>query len=236
MRKCVIIALLLLCGGKFLFSVSALSGTTHGENWLTLNFQYGFFIKSPLSPDATADNQFDSLGMGLNYRSYSNWNSFGFFLHTYFLFPGKLVSTKTGGLITTEEKIDALMGLIIGPSYRMILGGGSYIYFGLGFHIDYILGSYTLLYPGVSGTFQYDLSGFSLGAGGEFGFKQDLSEIIHLDFGLTWVLDLGGSIFLSDPNRVVPKYAWLHIKPYIGIGITITTDSSWYIKIENEEF
>jgi hypothetical protein len=236
MRKCVIITFLLFCQGGFLFSFSSLAINTHSENWLLLNFQYGFFFKNPIIPEATADNSFDSIGVGLTFQSYSNWRNFGFFLHTYFLFPGKVVSTKTGGLITTEEKIDTLMGLIIGPSYRFILGGGSYLHIGLGFHINYISGSYTTLYPGISGSFQYDLSGTNMGVGGELGFKYDTSEILHIAFGLDWIFDLGSTIYLSDPNRVPPKYAWINIKPYVGIGITITADHSWYVKIENEEY
>lgn len=230
---------LLFVQGGCLFTVYALSSNTHYESSLLLNFSYSIFMKSPLAPDANADNQFDSLGTGLTYRSYANWSHFGFYLNTYFLFPGKVVSTKTGGLMTTMEQIDMMLGLIIGPSYRVMLEGGLYLYLALGLHFSYLAGSYTLEYPGqISGKFQSDLAGTTIGAGGEFGLKYDTSEVIHLSFGLVWTLDFGSAIYLSEPSssRPVPNYAWLSIRPYIGIGISITSDHSWYIQFANEEY
>jgi hypothetical protein len=236
MKKCVVIVVWLFCQGEHLASVSALSANTHSENWVLLNFQYGFFFKNLIIPDATADNQFDSLGVGVTAHRFDNWGNFGGYFHLYFLFPGKVVSTKTGGLITTDEKIDTLIGLIIGPSFRFNLGNDSHFYFGAGGHVNYIGGSYTAVYPGISGSFQYDLNGCNIGVGGEFGFKYDTSEILHLSFGVVWTMDFWSMIFLSDPNRAVPKYAWLNIKPFIGIGFTVTSDHSWYVRIENEEY
>ncbi|MDR1229881.1 MAG: hypothetical protein LBK61_00620 [Spirochaetaceae bacterium] len=138
------------------------------------------------------------------------------------------------------EQIDMMLGLIIGPSYRVRLDGGVYLYFALGFHFSYITGSYAEQFPGtsISGTFRYDLYGTMMGAGGEFGLKYDTSEVLHVSFGLVWTLDLGSTIYVVEKptNRPVPDYAWLGIRPYIGIGISITSDHSWYVKLVNEEY
>lgn len=236
MKKFVSIIFLLVCQQGLLYSATAFSGTTHSENWLLVNFEYGCFFKNPIDPSASADNSFGSFGIGMTFQSYSNWSNWGFYIHPYFLFPATLVSTKTGGLITTEEQVDLVIGLILGPAYRVILGGGAYLHFSVGFYISYINGSYTTFYPGLSGSFKYDLNGVNIGAGGEVGFKYDMSESMHLSFGFVWTLDILSTIFLSDPNRVPPKYLWVTIKPYIGVGMTITAENSWYIKFENEEF
>jgi hypothetical protein len=239
MKKCIVIMFLLFVQGGCLFTVYALSSNSHHESSLLLNFSYSFFLKSPFSPDANADNQFDSLGTALTFRSYANWANFGFYLNTYFSFPGKVVSTKTGGLTNTTEQIDMMLGLIIGPSYRLMLDGGVHLYFALGFHFGFITGSYAVEYPDqISGTFQTDLSGTIAGAGGEFGLKYDASDVIHLSFGVVWTLDFGSTIYFaeSSPNRPKPNYAWIGIRPYIGMGITITSDHSWYVNLINEDY
>jgi hypothetical protein len=240
MKKCIVIMFVLFVHGGCLFTAYALSSNTHHESTLLLNFNYSLLMKSPFDPGANADTQFDSFGTGLTFRSYANWSNFGFYLNTYFLFPGRIVSTKTGGSITSQEQINMMLGLIAGPSFRFMLEGGLNLYFALGFHFSYITGTYTHRFPDttISGDFQSDLNGTLLGAGGEFGLKYDTSEVLHVSFGVVWTLDFTSNIYVKEPlkDRVAPKYAWLSIRPFIGIGISITSDHSWYINLINEEY
>jgi hypothetical protein len=236
MKKFFTIIFLLFFQQVLLYSAPALSWATFSENWLLLDFEYGGFFKNPIFPEATADNQFGSMGVGLTFQSYSNWRNWGLYMHPYFLFPAATVSTKNGGLTTTDERVDALFGLIIGPVYRIILGGGSYLIISAGLNVNYVGGSYTEVWDPLSGSFKYDLNGVNIGAGGEFGFRYDMSEAIHVGLGVRWVMDIFSTIYLTDPNRVPPNYLWMCVKPYVGIGITITAEQSWYIKFESERY
>jgi hypothetical protein len=234
MKRFVVIAILLFCQEDHPFSAWALSINTHTENWLAVNLEYGCFFKNPLIPDATAENQYGSFGTGLAFYSFFNWQSWGYFIRAYFLFPGVTISKKTGGLITTDEVVDALMGLIIGPAYHIVLQNDAYLYFAGGFHISYLNGSYSTMFPGTPpATFQYDLGGFNIGIGGEAGFKYNMTEIFYLNFGLTFVMDFFSKIYLDDPDKVKPQYLWINLKPFFGFGITLTSDHSWYLKIGN---
>jgi hypothetical protein len=219
--------------------VFAWEGDTHGENWLSLNFNYGSFFKSPLNSNATADNQFGALGAGLTFHRFGNWSNFGIYAHMYFLFPNTIVSTKTDGGYVSEEKMNTLMGAILGPAFRIVLGEGAYLLTALGFHVSLINGTYTQLYPNQfagSDTFQDPLSGTMLGVGGNFSFKYDTSNVLHVIFGMNFTLDLVSFINFTDENRVKPDYTWIDIKPYIGIGISIISEHSWFARLANEGY
>jgi hypothetical protein len=69
-----VIVFLVLCQREYLFFASSLPINTHSENWLPFSFLYGALFKNPLIPDATADNQYDYLDIGLAFQSFANWN------------------------------------------------------------------------------------------------------------------------------------------------------------------
>jgi hypothetical protein len=232
MKKFLIIALLLFCRREHLFSATIMSITGLTETWLTVDVEYGCFFKNPFDPTVTTGNQFGAFGTGLTFLSFTNWRNWGVFIHGYFLFPNISISTKTGGMITTEENIDNMIGGIVGPAFRIMFQRDAYMYFALGFHFRYLTGSYTSMFPGqIAGEFPYDLSGIGIGVGGDIGFKFHLSDIFHMDFGLTWIYDIFSDIYLDDPNRAPPKYLWITAKPYLGFGMKISVDKAIYVRI-----
>jgi hypothetical protein len=225
----------LLCLGEYLFPASDLSGNTHAESWASVNIEYGSFFKNPVDTSITNDNQFGSFGVGFAFYSILNWSNFGYFLHGYLLFPDATISKKYGGMITTEEKMETAIGILLGPVYRIMLQSDAYLYLAIGFHIRYYSGKYTSEVSAGS-TIPYDLTGFNLGAGGDFGFRYSMSEIFHLNFGLSWLVDIYGLVQIKDPSRVVPKYSWIAVQPYFGLGVAIVSDSSWYLHIGNDYY
>jgi hypothetical protein len=232
MKKFLIIAFLLFCQRDRLFSATIFSITGLTETWLTVDFEYGCFFKNPFDPDVTTDDQYGAFGTGVTLLSFTNWRNWGVFIHGYFLFPNIAISTKTGGFIATRENIDNMVGGIAGPVFRIMLQRESYLYFTLGFHFRYLTGSYTSMYVGMGMPEDwYDLSGINMGVGGDIGFKIGLSEVFHLGFGLTWMYDIFSDVFLDDPNRITPKYLWITVKPYFGIGAKISVDKAVYVRI-----
>jgi hypothetical protein len=231
MKKILILAFLLLCQREHLFPATVLSINSYDENWLTLSLNYGFFFKNPFDPQVTADNQYGSFGASLTFLSFSNWSNWGLFAHAYFLFPDAVISTKNGGMIDTEEKIDNMIGFILGPAYRVMLQTDAYLYFAFGAHFRLLSGSYSTELYSIPGEFLYDLSGNNFGVGGDIGFKFDLSEIFHLSFGVTLMVDITSEVLLKDSNRAPPKYLWISAKPYFGFGASINVERSWYLII-----
>jgi hypothetical protein len=233
-KKLLIVITLLFIRTGDGFCATVLSGNEFSENWLMLHFDYGCFFKNPLDTETTMDNQFGGLGSGLSFYSFRNFLDIGFYLHAYLLFPGVTISQKTGGLITTEEQVDNLMGAIIGPVYRIFLESDSYLHIAAGLHFRFFTGTYSSMMEGVGGKFQYDLSGYQIGIGGDVGIKYNMSEIFSLNFGLGWTMDFVGDVFLDDPSRALPHYSWISVKPYLGVGIAFSYDKSWYVYFGNE--
>jgi hypothetical protein len=231
MKKFLILAFLLLCQRERLFSGTVLSINAYDEVWLTISLNYGFFFKNPIDPAVTADNQYGSFGASFTFCSFSEWDNWGLFAHAYFLFPDAVISTKTGGLITTEEKIDNMIGFILGPAYRVMLQSDSYLYFALGAHFRLFSGTYSSVFDSIDGKFTYDLSGSNIGAGGEIGFKFNISDIFHLNFGVTVIFDITSEVLLSDANRVPPKYLWISAKPYFGFGLKLNIERAWHLRV-----
>ena len=124
-----------------------------------------------------------------------------------------------------------MAGAIAGPVFRIMFQRDAFMYFSLGLHFRYLSGSYTSMYTGIEGEFMYDLSGINIGAGGDIGFKFHMSESFHLGFGLIWTYDIFSDVYLDDPNRVVPKYLWITVKPYFGFGVKISIDKAIYVRI-----
>jgi hypothetical protein len=94
------------------------------------------------------------------------------------------------------------------------------------------MGSYTSMYSGTNlPEFHYSLSGINIGAGGDIGFKFNLTEIFQLDFGVILIFDIFSDVYLDDPNRAVPKYLWITAKPYFGFGAKISVDKATYVRI-----
>jgi hypothetical protein len=232
MKKFLLIVLLLFCQREHLFSATILSITGLTETWLTVDLEYGGFFKNPFDLTVTTEDQFGTFGMGLTLLSFTDWRNWGLFIHGYFLFPHVTVSTKTGGAITTKENIDNMIGGIAGPAFRIMLARESYMHFALGVHFRYLTGAYTHMYDGLGMPEEwYELSGINIGAGGNIGFKFSLSDFFYLDFGLTLMYDIFSDIFLDDPSRVTPKYLWITVKPYFGIGLKISVDKATYVRI-----
>jgi hypothetical protein len=230
-KKFLIIALLLFCRREHLFSATIFSTTGLTETWMTVDLEYGCFFKNPFDSAVTTDNQYGAFGAGLTFLSFTDWRNWGLFIHAYFLFPNIAISTKTGGLITTKENIDNMIGGIAGPAFRIMLQRDAYLYFSLGFHFRYLSGRYSSAYESITGEFLYDLSGINIGAGGDIGFKFHITDVFHLDFGLTWMYDIFSEVYLDDPNRAVPKYLWITAKPYLGFGAKISVDKAVYVRI-----
>jgi hypothetical protein len=154
------------------------------------------------------------------------------FIHGYFLFPHATISTKEGGAITTKETIDTMIGGILGPVYRIMFQRDSFMYFSLGVHFRYIIGSYTSMFTGQNMPEDwYALSGINIGAGGDIGFRFHLSELFHLDFGIILMYDIMSDVFIVDDNRAKPHYLWITGKPYLGFGIKISVDKAVYVRI-----
>jgi hypothetical protein len=232
MKRFLIIALLLFCQRERLFSATILSITGLTEIWLTMDLEYGGFFKNPFDDTVTTEDQFGAFGTGLTILSFTDWRNWGLFIHGYFLFPHATISTKEGGSITTKENIDTMIGGILGPVFRIMLQRDSFMYFSIGAHFRYFIGSYTSMFVGMGMPDDwYDLSGNNIGVGGDIGFKFHLSEIFHMDFGVTWIYDIFSDVFLDDPNRVKPNYLWIVGKPYLGFGIKISVDKAVYVRI-----
>jgi hypothetical protein len=232
MKKLLAIIFVLFCEQAFSATVFSITGTT--ETWLTVDLEYGCFFKNPFDPDVTTDDQFGALGTGLTFLSFDNWYNWGVFLHGYVLFPGTTVSTKDGGAVVTRENINIMVAGILGPAYRILFENNSFMYFSIGFHFRYLVGSYTRMYDGESMPEDwYDMDGFNMGVGGDIGFKFQISEVFHLDFGLVWMYDIFSDMLIDDPDRVRPKYLWITAKPYLGFGTILTTDKSITFRIGN---
>jgi len=200
------------------------------ESWTSVGFEYGKFFENINEDDEQLESTMISPGFSYSEYRFLNNSGSGTFSHTSFLFP-KSGSSSDGTVTVTADFSDfdimIQLGLIVGPGFRYRFNNIFNIYYGLG--LSYLQS--LAMYEGNNSTVL--LLGYNFGAGGNIGFKFNITDSLYLDIGITGSYDfiylLYTSIFSSEYSEseiafdvsLDGDHTMISARPYAMIGFNI---------------
>jgi len=212
-----------------LFCLSPIHAQT--EAWTSVGFEYGKFFENINEDGERLESTMISPGFTYSeYRFFNNASS-GTFSHASFLFPKSGSSFDGTEMVAADYSEFDLMiqlGLIAGPGFRLRFNNIFNIYYGLGLSFLQSLA----MYEGNYSTTSYNvlLLGYNFGAGGNIGFKFNITESLYLDIGITGSYDFIYLVYSSFISSVSTEsdiafdvsldgdHTMISAKPYVMIG------------------
>ena len=231
---------LLLCI-IFLFVVGTIT-YAQTETWLHFGIQYGFSFESgsALVYDeelwrAGDPEDFDihSTSFGIEFSSYGfrNERTLGRFFYASFQFLFLDQATSSEGDRITDIEFDEMydlltqVGIIIGPAFRCPANHWLSFYSGIGVNLLSTFGSY-FSYSETS----YSVTSLNVGLGVDVGLRLDYFSNTFLHLGETFSYDFMNYTYTSvgstkNSHWSVGEYAMLSVRPYCGLGITLSGEA-----------
>jgi opacity protein-like surface antigen len=202
------------------------------ESWASLGSEYGSFFERYSEGRNTVGSYTFSSGINFGGYRFFHGKRYGIFLNGLLALP-VISDIETNGVITRNSLAEALfsyqVGLIFGPGFRLPINNSINFRFGVGASflltdaacIEYIRGY---------GNAEVEKLTFSLGIGGDVGFKFDITNNVFLSAGSIVTFAFASYMNVDTPygnsSGWAKDYFMFSLRPYIAIGINLYWDST----------
>jgi hypothetical protein len=209
MKRLIVLISLLTCMNFVVFAQEDTGEEKIATSWDSVGFSWGHYFNSGTD---IGDFSFGSPGIDFSEYGFYNQKNIGSFINVGLMFP--VVDTIENGY---SPKVQ--MDVIFGVGFRHKIKENLNLHFGVGPNVN----MYGLKTVGSSEV------RFSLGIGGDIGFKKDLTDSIYIDFGSKLSYDFvtfrvvksanyyGG----TDTKRKWITNSFFGIRPYIALGFNM---------------
>jgi hypothetical protein len=204
MKRLIVLICFLACMNFVVFAQEDTGEERIRASWDSVGFSWGNYFNS-----GTDIGDFYSGSPGIDLSSYGFYNqrNIGFFSKLGIMFP--VVDTIENGYSPKFQ-----MDYILGVGFRHEINENLNLHFGVGPNLN----MYLLKTVGSN-----ELR-FSLGIGGDIGFKKDLTDSVYIDFGTTLSYDFvtfrvvnSANYYGTDTKKWIAD-SFFGIRPYIALG------------------
>lgn len=216
MKKIILVLYILISGILY-------SQDKYKESWVTLGFQSSFSFEDISVENIDATREIDY--QGVNFSGYTFWNgkNLGIFASDTFVVPNELkikMNGSTGTVNFSDFDFKFLVGITIGPVYRIKINDRSYFRVGIGPSLHQFS---TRIDETETSTLTY-----YWGIGSDIGYKYDITESIFFDIGAKLGKDFFSTTTIRNEygsgtidSNDYDSFSMNRVAIYIGFGLNM---------------